>query len=106
MINQKKRKRKKKGKNSKSKKNEHKKKQKNEKNRMDTRSNISLGSSVNRKTYINFSREDNILLIYCLYKKIKKYNNFYPVTVAFNKIDKIVDFFTIILRLLSPYLAR
>ena len=80
-------------KNSKSKKNEHKKKQKNEKNRMDTRSNISLGSSVNRKTYINFSRENNMLLIYCLYKKIKKYNNFYPVTVAFNKIDKIVDFY-------------
>ena len=70
MINQKKKKKKKKGKNSKSKKNEHKKYRKMKKTGW-IRSNISLGSSVNRKTYIDFSREDNILLIYCFYKKIK-----------------------------------
>lgn len=44
-----------------------------------TKSNISLESSLNENKYIKFSYGNNLLLIYCLLKKVKKYSNFIPV---------------------------
>ena len=61
--------------------NKHKpKKTKKKRDNIDTKSNLSIGSSVNKNNYVDFKTGNNLFLIYCLFKKVKKYHNFIPVT--------------------------
>ena len=54
---------------------------------IDTKSNISLESSIDKNNYIKFSIGSNIILIYCLFKKVKNYDNFIPVTAPIHTIN-------------------
>ena len=57
-----------------------KKSQKTKRDNIDTKSNLSIGSSVNKNNYVDFKTGNNLFLIYCLFKKVKNYHNFIPVT--------------------------
>lgn len=77
-------------------KHKHKKTKKNKRDNIDTKSNLSVESSVNKNNYINFSLGSNLILIYCLFKKVKKYHNFIPVTKPLNTYKtKLDNFFNI-----------